>query len=112
VAPPSSGPPQGPAGADTRDVRFAIPVSLYPAQAAQSGIDAPLDALVRLDNPASWFIPAFITGVPGLLLIILILGNVLLGVSWLPNVGRLLGPEPDEPADDDHLWWAAGKPLR
>lgn len=100
-------PPRG--GGDTVG-RFELPVFMYAADAKQQAAAIPLD-FVRTSNPGSWFIPALVTGVPGLLLILLVLGNVLLGVSWLPNVGRLLGPEPDEPDDDEHMWWAAGRPL-
>ena len=67
--------------------------------------------MLTMDAPVSWFIPGLVTGVPGLLIILLVMGNVVLGVSWLPGVGRLLGPEPDQPDDDDHVWWAAGRPL-
>jgi hypothetical protein len=37
--------------------------------------------------------------------------QLVLGVSWLPGLGRLLGPEPDRPDDESHLWWANGKPT-
>jgi hypothetical protein len=103
-------PPDDP-GAAVPNLRFAMPVSLFPARSVEIADPGTLDALVGLNGPTSWFIPALVTGVPGLLLIVLVLGNILLGVSWLPNVGRLLGPEPEEPDDDEHLWWASGKPL-
>ncbi len=101
--PPAAGPTV------VSDVRYQVPTYLFPSRTTT--VTVPVGDLVRLDSPGSWFIPALVTGVPGLLLIMLMVGNVLLGVSWLPNVGRLLGPEPDEPDDDDHLWWAAGRPL-
>jgi hypothetical protein len=97
---------------DTTGVVFEIPTQLFPRGPAQQTIVVPISDLVSMDSPASWFIPALVTGVPGLLLILLVAGNILLGVSWLPNVGRLLGPELKEPDDDEHLWWAAGRPIR
>jgi len=82
---------------------------MFPSNAGQQAVAIPLSALVNSGSPATWFIPGIVTGVPALLLVLLVLGNVLLGASWLPNVGRLLGPEVEVPDDEDHLWWAAGR---
>lgn len=100
------GPPR-----DPPEDGYVVPAVLYPSNASQQTISVPLDAFARTESAAGWFVPGLVTGVPGLLLILLVLGNVLLGVSWVPNVSRLLGPEPDEPDDDEHLWWASGRPL-
>ena len=81
---------------------YQLPDSLYDAG----------DTFVGFDDPsATWIIPALVTGVPGLLVILLVVGHVALGLSWLPGVGRLLGPTPDEVDDRRHLWWAAGRPI-
>jgi hypothetical protein len=90
---------------------YDLPAALYPSNAGQQAVAVPFSALMTAGSPETWIIPGLVTGVPALLLIVLVLGNVLLGASWVPNVGRLLGPEPYVPDDDDHLWWAAGRPL-
>lgn len=79
--------------------------------AGDPGIRQTLDTVVALGAPESWFIPAMVTGVPGLLIILLVGAHVLIGASWLPTIGRMLGPEPDEPVDDAHVWWASGRPI-
>ena len=67
--------------------------------------------MITVASSSSWFIPALVTGVPGVLVILLAVGNILLGVTWLPNVGRLLGPQVEQPDDGDHQWWANGLPI-
>jgi hypothetical protein len=106
-------PPFGnPPGAAPPALRFEMPSSLYAPPAAGSGVNQSAPAVSLLGGSGTWFIPALVTGVPGLLIIILVLMHALLGLSWLPNVNRLLGPELDAPDDDDQVWWAAGRPLR
>ena len=70
------------------------------------------DTSVSVQEPSStWIIPALVTGVPGLLVLVLVIGHIFLGLSWLPGVGRLLGPTPEEVDDRRHVWWAAGRPI-
>ena len=92
-----------------------MPDSLYSWQAPSVSSAAAtrdvVDTMVMVDQPVSWFIPAVVTGVPGVLIIAIVAVQLLLGVSWLPSLGRLLGPVPDRPDDDSHLWWANGRPL-
>ena len=92
-----------------------MPVSLYawqpPDISATSATRGVVDTVVTVDQPVSWFIPAVATGVPGILIIAIVAVQLLLGVSWLPNLGRLLGPVPDRPDDESHLWWANGRPV-
>jgi hypothetical protein len=68
-------------------------------------------SLGLLGDGYAWLVPGLVAGVPGLLLFLLVLGQVVLGVGWLPNAGRLLGPEPPALPDQEHLWWAAGRPI-
>jgi hypothetical protein len=93
---------------------FEAPAELFgPSSDANAVRTVPtgLAALLTLELPANWFVPALVTGVPGLLIIILVGTNVVLGFSWLPNVGRLLGPDPEVPDHDQQFWWAAGRPI-
>jgi hypothetical protein len=69
------------------------------------------ESLALLGDGYAWLVPGLIAGVPGLLLVALVVGQVLLGRGWLRQVGRLLGPEPPAPPDQAHLWWAAGRPV-
>ena len=89
--PPEPGPP---------DFGYVMPDSLYSFDGEVGAVGQP-----------AWFIPALVTGVPGLLIILLVVGHVVIGLSWLPGVGRLLGPAPEEVDDDRQLWWAAGRPI-
>lgn len=68
-------------------------------------------SLAALGSSEVWVVPGLVAGVPGLLILLLLAAHVLLGVSWLPGVRRLLGPEPPVPDDEQHLWWAAGRPV-
>jgi hypothetical protein len=92
-----------------------MPDSLYswqaPSAASASTTRDVIDTVVTVDQPVGWFIPAVATGVPGVLIIAIVAVQLVLGVSWLPGLGRLLGPEPDRPDDDSHLWWANGRPM-
>ena len=89
-----------------------MPRSLYSApDAGTPGIRHGFDTVAALGAPASWFIPALVTGVPGFLIILLVAAHVVIGASGLSTVGRMLGAEPDEPDDDAHIWWAAGRPI-
>ena len=83
------------------DYVYVMPESLYDAD----------NTIVSVDQSATWFIPALVTGVPGLLVILLVVGHIVIGLSWLPGVGRLLGPTPEDVDDDRQLWWAAGRPV-
>lgn len=118
VAAPNPGRPDDPmpGGVVPRpapDFRYQMPTSLYSVVAAdEPAFRQSFDTTVALGAPVSWFIPALATGVPGLLIILVVAANVLIGASWLPTFGRLLGPAPDAPEDDAQIWWAAGRPIR
>jgi hypothetical protein len=84
-----------------------MPDSLYSATNYTGGFDT----TAAVGAPVSWVIPALVTGVPGILIILLVVAHVLIGASWLPAVGRLLGAEPETADDDTHIWWAAGRPI-
>ena len=92
-----------------------MPQSLYswqpPDVSSTSTTRDVVDTVVTVDQPVSWFIPAAAAGVPGILIIAIVAVQLLLGVSWLPSLGRLLGPVPDRPDEDTHLWWANGRPV-
>jgi len=76
-----------------------------------AGFDSTVRSLAALSSSQVWFVPALVTGVPGLLILLLVLANTLLGMSWIPGIGRLLGPEPSPPHEDQQLWWAGGRPT-
>ncbi len=68
-------------------------------------------SLAVLGSSELWFVPGLVAGVPGVLILLLVAVHVIVGVSWLPGVRRLLGPETPAPDDEQHLWWAAGRPI-
>ena len=130
VLPVGSAGPGGGAGAEGADRAPRDPSADGPVSGAASGAaqaarvamaddtgagDADLaigfDALGLLGGLYSWFVPGLVVGVPGLLLVVIVIANVTLGAAWVPNVGHLLGPAPPDEASDEHLWWAAGRPI-
>jgi hypothetical protein len=78
---------------------------------APAGFDSTVRSLAALGSSHVWFVPALVTGVPGVLILLLVLANMLLGLSWIPGVSRLLGPDQAPPEDDQQLWWAGGRPT-
>ena len=54
-----------------------------------------LDAISFMDNGFAWFIPGFAAGVPGLLIILVLLLQMAAGSAWLPAVRRLRGDQRD-----------------
>lgn len=56
-----------------------------------SGIDANIDASFVGFGGIEWAVPAFALGVPGLLLMIAVGAQAIVGVAWLPFVRRWLG---------------------
>ncbi len=69
------------------------------------------ESLALLGGGYAWLVPGLVAGVPGLIVIGLLLAQIVLGRSWIRRVERLLGPEPPEPPDQEQLWWAAGRPI-
>jgi hypothetical protein len=59
-----------------------------------------------------WLIPALTAGVPGLVFLLLVVVQVVLGRAVGPRLRWLLGSEPPDLPDGDHTWWAAGRPVR
>jgi hypothetical protein len=54
-------------------------------------IGASIDRLGPIAVGVEWGVPAFVMGVPGLLIIIVIVIQSLGGVAWLPVVRRKIG---------------------
>ena len=65
--------------------RFLVPAFDQP------GIDAIIDASFTGFDGIEWAVPAFALGVPGLLLMIAVGAQTIVGVAWLPFVRRWLG---------------------
>lgn len=140
TVPGASGEPGGPTpSADPTPSRSASPDPATPATAgggaAGNGPSGPTDnwlaatdtdpegpgalaslalgfeSLALLGGGYAWLVPGLIVGIPGLLVIGLVLAQIILGVGWIGRVERLLGPEPPAPPEGEHLWWAAGRPV-
>jgi hypothetical protein len=75
----------GTAGGAAPGDQFALP----PYE--PDGIDALIDASFTGFGDIEWVVPAFALAVPGLLLIIAIGAQALVGAAWLPFVRRWLG---------------------
>lgn len=58
-----------------------------------------------------WLIPALSAGVPGLIVLLLVAVQLVLGRAVSPHLRWLLGSEPPELPEGDHTWWAAGRPV-
>jgi hypothetical protein len=69
------------------------------------------ESLALLGGGYAWLVPGLLVGVPGILILVLVLIQVVLAGSWWRVVERLLGPEPPPPPEDGHLWWAAGRAV-
>lgn len=65
--------------------RFLLP-ALEP-----TGIDVIIDASFAGFSGIEWAVPAFVLGVPGLLLMIAVGAQAIVGIAWLPFVRRWLG---------------------
>lgn len=100
---------------DRAVVTYRMPVSLYSYADTPDAAAAPatvVGSLLSANGSASWVVPGLVTGVPGMLILVLAAVNAVLGFGWVPGVGRLLGPEPDVPDDESHIWWAGGPTPR
>jgi hypothetical protein len=52
-----------------------------------------LSAMGFLGDGYAWFVPAFVSGVPGVLLILIVLLQLVGGAMWAPAVRRLRGEQ-------------------
>jgi hypothetical protein len=89
VGPPPSGPSAGrPAAAASSSAAapaaFAVP-------AAEGGRDLDLDMGALTFDGFEWAVPALVLTVPGILLVIAVLAQALIGLAWLPITRRWLG---------------------
>ena len=57
----------------------------------QPGIDAIIDGSFTGFGAIEWAVPAFALGVPGLLLMVAVGLQAIVGVAWLPFIRRWLG---------------------
>jgi hypothetical protein len=55
-----------------------------------------LDMLALLDNPFTWFVPAAVVGLPGLVVILFVALQAIVAAAWIPAVRRL-GEHDDRP---------------
>ena len=58
-----------------------------------------------------WLVPALAAAVPGLLILILVAVQVTFGRALSPHLRWLLGSEPPRLPDEEHVWWASGRPI-
>jgi hypothetical protein len=65
--------------------RFVVPPFDGP------GVDVTIDGSIAGFGAIEWVVPAFVLGVPGLLLILAIGAQGLVSAAWLPMVRRWLG---------------------
>ncbi len=74
---------------------------------AGGGVVAPiaLAALSLLGNEFVWFVPGVALGVPGVLLVLLLLVQAIGGAVWVPITRRLLGRDRRVYASADRMWW-------
>ncbi|MGZ8474915.1 MAG: hypothetical protein ACXWWQ_01635 [Candidatus Limnocylindria bacterium] len=111
VSLPGVAPDRVPGGADgpspVGDVSFGVPL----IDSADVGLATGFELLGHRGDGYTWFVPGLVVAVPGLLLVILVMLNVLVGAAWVPNVGRLLGPAPPDHSTDQNLWWATGRSI-
>lgn len=82
---PGSGSTGSDGGTRAPGDRFVVPAAEPP------GIDATIDASFAGFGGIEWAVPAFALGVPGLLLMIAVGAQTIVGVAWLPFVRRWLG---------------------
>lgn len=75
----------GGAGLAAPGDRFILPV------ADPAGIDAVIDASFAGFGGIEWAVPAFALGVPGLILMLAVAAQAIVGVAWLPFIRRWLG---------------------
>jgi hypothetical protein len=82
----------GTAGGDDDGAGLAAPGDRFLLPAVDPpGIDAIIDASFTGFGSIEWAVPAFALGVPGLLLMIAVGAQTIVGVAWLPFVRRWLG---------------------
>ena len=55
------------------------------------GVDVTIDGSITGLGAIEWAVPAFVLGVPGLLLILAVGAQALVSLAWLPMVRRWLG---------------------
>lgn len=76
-----------------------------------SGLSASgLSAMDFLGDGYAWFVPAFVSGVPGVLLILLVLLQLVGGAVWAPSVRRLRGDRASRRSRDRRRA-ASGRPT-
>jgi Bacterial Ig domain len=88
IAPPPAGPSDGPP-TDTAPSAAAEPPFTLPSVDDGSAVDLDLGALTF--GGFEWAVPALVLTVPGILLVIAVLAQAMIGLAWLPVVRRWLG---------------------
>src|SRR5690349_230263 len=88
VATPGQGPSGGPPGDAGTTAAAASPFTL-PAVDDRSSLDLDMGALTF--GGFEWAVPALVMTVPGILLVIAVLAQMLIGLAWLPVARRWLG---------------------
>jgi hypothetical protein len=82
----SAAPPSAGAGA-------SLPVDAFVVPVAEGGADVELDSAGVSLASFEWAVPALVLSVPGILIVLAVLLQALIGLAWLPLVRRSLGPE-------------------
>jgi hypothetical protein len=70
---------------------YAVKDTFTLAGTEQTEISAMIQRLALLGVGIEWGVPAFVMGVPGLLLILVVLAQIVGGSAWLPIVKRRIG---------------------
>ena len=83
---PSDGPPSDPGGSAAAEPPFTMP-------AVDDGSSLDLDLGALTFDGFEWAVPALVLTVPGILLVIAVLAQALIGLAWLPVVRRWLGSD-------------------
>jgi hypothetical protein len=87
VVPPGNGADNGPGPTDTGDT-VLDPIVL---QQGDEFVTAGFGALTLLGDGYAWFVPTFVAGVPGVLIIVILAFQLFGGMIWTPSVRRLRG---------------------
>ena len=88
IAPPPAGPSDGPP-TDPEASAAAEPPFTLPSVDDGRAVDLDMGALTF--SGFEWAVPALVLTVPGILLVIAVLAQAMIGLAWLPVVRRWLG---------------------